>query len=98
MRKTDAELRAIITALAEDPDVPPTPWRAEGSGRWTDVLGPDDEGCPRGYNPENPVVRDVCESVARFIAAAREAVPALLDEVADLRAEIARLRGTNANR
>jgi hypothetical protein len=86
------ELRALLTYLGGvSPDPAPpfkdaAEWaRAVGPGAWRAVSDPTEDA----WNVEEPdapgmvgvVARHMTEEVARFLAAAREALPALLDEV-----------------
>lgn len=74
--------------------VTPGPWFTSPDGwRVTDkIVSFDEDGARHGETP-NICIFAESEANARFIAWAREGVPALLAEIASKDAEIARLRG-----
>lgn len=80
MTAPDAARLADWRALAEAATPGPWAWRVTEDRHWAEVTPPPDDR-------DGPVARSLADDDAAFIAAARDAVPALLDEVERLRAE-----------
>jgi hypothetical protein len=83
--------RAALDGVAEGP------WMVSGGVVWReDVIAVPDPNDPTGQTPMPEQVQEkVAESshdMARFIAAARDLVPELVDEVERLRAAVGRVR------
>ena len=95
---TDAEL-AKWTALCEAEDLHPGPWHtwADAGGDENDIVGPTE---PLGYGHEGyfRIFDEGAHSPAdaRFIAAARTAMPRLIAALRAERGEVERLRARDA--